>query len=495
MAHPFAGLTGGVSDSNNERVNSDSDLDYPGELMEAYALKALRDTGEIWYYDEERGIFVPGAETMLAARIEDDLGMPHKNKKGKLEPSTLTTHQVNEYIDHIRRRTYVNREDFNPSIEWLACNNCMVNLLTGETREFSPEFMCTTRIPVNFDFTFSTSQIACFFRNVFDERQLHTLCPRIAQFLYEIMSDEDVDLFLDFLAYCLWRAYKFGFWMLFNGAGYNGKSVLLTLIERFLGKQNVSGETLDRLLHERFAPGNLYQKMVNVDADVSADVIFNNTGILKKLTGNDVHTGEFKFKNPFKFVNYAKLIFSCNTIPETEDLTDAFFRRILIINFTQQFFGEKDDPNLIDKLTTEEEFSGLLLELLSRLTRVLQQGIRKVTSESMAETYDKYTRGSNPVKYFYEKGLIAAVGHKITKVRMFERYEEFCREHGLAPESDQSFSRKLTDDFRLKYKRYRIDGELTYCWFDVDFKDWKKAELEELSRIEDFSNETMEAMR
>jgi phage/plasmid-associated DNA primase len=80
--------------------------------------------------------------------------------------------------------------------------------------------------------------------------------------------------------------------------------------------------------------------MANVDADVSYDTIFSNTGVLKKLIGNDLHTGESKYKKPFKSRNYVKLFFSCNKIPETEDDTDAFFRRIFIINFTQQFFGE-----------------------------------------------------------------------------------------------------------------------------------------------------------
>jgi phage/plasmid-associated DNA primase len=113
------------------------------------------------------------------------------------------------------------------------------------------------------------------------------------KFLYEIITPEDVELVLDFMAYCLWRTYKFNFWKLFHGAGLNGKTILLNLIERFFGKHNVSGETLDRLLHERFAVANLFQKMVNVDADVSPDVIFNNTGILKKLTGNDLHAFSF----------------------------------------------------------------------------------------------------------------------------------------------------------------------------------------------------------
>ena len=106
-----------------------------------------------------------------------------------------------------------------------------------------------------------------------------------------------------------------------------------------------------------------------MDADISPDVIFNNTGILKKLTGNDLHTGEFKFKDQFKFTNYAKLIFSCNKIPQSEDYTDAFVRRIFIINFTQQFLGEKDDPYIIDKISTEEEFSGLFHESARKIAQ------------------------------------------------------------------------------------------------------------------------------
>jgi putative DNA primase/helicase len=56
----------------------------------------------------------------------------------------------------------------------------------------------------------------------------------------------------------------------------------------------------------------LYQKLANIDADVSGDILINNTGKIKKLTGNDESAAEFKYKQPFKFRNYAKLIFSCN---------------------------------------------------------------------------------------------------------------------------------------------------------------------------------------
>jgi putative DNA primase/helicase len=82
-----------------------------------------------------------------------------------------------------------------------------------------------------------------------------------------------------------------------------------------LGHQNVSGESLHRLLENRFASAELYGKLANVDADLSKEAL-KNTGILKKLAGGDYIAAEKKFLPAFKFVNYAKLLFSANEIPQ-----------------------------------------------------------------------------------------------------------------------------------------------------------------------------------
>jgi putative DNA primase/helicase len=316
------------------------------------------------------------------------------------------------------------------------------------------------------------------------------------KFLNEIISSADVELVLDFMANCLWRFHKFHIWMLLNGAGQNGKSTLLTVFERFFGSHNVSGESLDRLLNERFAPANLFQKLVNVDADLSGDILLQNTGKLKKLTGNDEFPAEFKYKPPFKFRNYAKLVFSCNEIPECNDKTDAFFRRLIIVNFPQQFLGDKEDHNLIDKLTTDEEFSGLLHELLRRLPRVLEKGIRPTTNKSMEETYDKYVRGSNPIQYFVEKA-ISSGDEKIPKDRLYESYCWFCREKNLPIESEQSFSRRLTQDFGFHHKQVRLDGTKVYCWENIKFIDWKVSEDQAQETLEEigFSAAEKEALK
>lgn len=223
---------------------------------------------------------------------------------------------MNERLGNIRWRTYINRNAFNHNIEWLATNDCMINLITGETQPFDPKFMVTNKIPVNYN-GYPTKIYTDFF-NLVDGNIADS---KIMRFLFDVMDDpNNVSIFLDFITYCLWREYKYGYWLMLHGAGFNGKSILLQMMERFFGKDNVSGETLDRLLHRNFSIANLYQKMLNVDADVSADLVFNNTGIIKKLTGNDLHTGEFKHKKPFFFRNHAKLVFSCNKLPTNEDL-------------------------------------------------------------------------------------------------------------------------------------------------------------------------------
>lgn len=467
---------GSYFDNKYDQFGNKKPQDYLSDLDNHYYFKTIVDTEEIWFYDENKGIYLPNGEYVIKASLQSQFGRD------------LTIKRANEDIAQIQRSTYINRDTFNPDILWIATKNCMVNLMSGETKPFSHEFMCTTSIPVLYFHGYPIGIFADFFRLIEGEKS------RIMRFLSEIMNPEDVDLFLDFLAYCLYREYRYNYWMLLVGKGLNGKSILLTLVERFLGRDNVSGETLHRLLKERFSVANLFQKMANVDADVSYDTIFNNTGVLKKLTGNDLHIGEHKYKKPFKFRNYAKLFFSCNKIPETEDDTDAFYRRVLQINFTQQFFGDKDDPNLIDKLTTQEELSILLHELLSRLPRILKHGFRKITDETMEQTYNKFTMSSNPVKYFYENALAPEAGSRVPKLEMYEYYQKFCKANRLTPESDQSFSRKLTQDYKLKYKPYKIHGEYTRCWIDTKLVDWQEKE-EEIEEIGDFTEAEKRAFR
>ena len=59
------------------------------------------------------------------------------------------------------------------------------------------------------------------------------------------------------------------------------------------------------------------------------------------------------------------------------------------------------------------------MSLLSRLPKILREGIRKTTNEVLSEVHDKYTRGSNPVKYFVEKGMEQSGGSESIQAQNF----------------------------------------------------------------------------
>ena len=317
------------------------------QLTKKYHFKSMKDTREIYYYDASAGIYRKDGEWLIEQECI------------KYDPE-VKTKDVTEIKNHIIWANYTDRSAFDPDIKWLCCANVMVNIRTGEVKDHSPSFLATVQVP-----------------HIFLHRTPHVPPPlKILKFFHQVMgSDEDIETVLDFIAYCLWRGFPFHKWLLLNGSGRNGKGVTTELITRFLGRHNVSNETLHRLLEIRFATAKLFGKMANIDADLSSEAL-KQTGLLKKLTGDDDIPAEFKFKPAFHFKNYAKLIFSANVIPETPDDTDAFYARLLIINYPNQFLGEKDNPNLREELATPEEMSALLSLALKRLPRVLEKGYR-----------------------------------------------------------------------------------------------------------------------
>ena len=324
------------------KAETEAQITFEQELTSKYHFKSMKDTKELYYYDDTAGIYVIGGEWLIEQEC-----VKHDPK--------IKTKDVTDVKNRIIWANYVDRSAFDPHVEWLCCKNVMVNLRTLETKPFGPECMATVQIPHTYLY--------------------NTPClpapSKIMRFFYQVMAPEDVETVLDYLVYCLWRGFPFHRWLLFNGSGRNGKGVTTYLITRFLGQKNVSSETLHRLLDRTFAGAKLFGKMANIDADLSGDAL-KDTGLLKKLTGGDRIPAEDKFKPLFDFNNHAKLIFSANKIPKTPDESDAFYARLIIINFPNQFLGNKDNPHLKDELTSESEMSELLSLVLRRLPRVLR---------------------------------------------------------------------------------------------------------------------------
>jgi putative DNA primase/helicase len=160
------------------------------------------------------------------------------------------------------------------------------------------------------------------------------------------------------MAYTLYPDNPYEYIIKLWGNGANGKGVFTGILTAIHGPNNVSNVSFSDMKNDRFALSDLENKFINIDTELSSAPI-RDTAILKKLTGQQPIRIQRKNQRAYDTRLYVKLIFTGNKIPETDDDTDAYFRREIIISFPNRFDGKDADPNVLTKLTTEEELSGM----------------------------------------------------------------------------------------------------------------------------------------
>lgn len=182
------------------------------------------------------------------------------------------------------------------------------------------------------------------------------------------------------------------------GPPRTGKSTALWVIESILlGKENCSNIPWQEL-GDRFKTAELYGKLCNLFADLPSKAI-EDSGLFKSVTGEDTIIGERKFGHPFSFKPTARLLFSCNKLPWSEDRSGAFFRRIITIPFEQQVPEERIDPELRgEKL--KKEADGIFMWVLEGLRRLLSKNFAFSENEYTRKRLEQYKQESSSVLSF-----------------------------------------------------------------------------------------------
>ena len=366
---------GGKLDENYDSPTFTSDTstneDVALYIMSLHHFKTMKDTGEIYYY--KNGIYIPNGEALTQTIAERH----YKN---------ITIHVVNEVLGHIRRKTFVERSEFDKEPYLLTLENGIIDTKTGLLKEFTPDYLSLIKIPVTYN--------------------SNALCPRIDKFLSEIVVPQDLETLYEIAGYCLIKRYFIHKAFMLNGDTHSGKSTYIKLLTCLVGKENVSNIPLQLLLTDKFSSSSLYGKLINSFADLPNGAL-RQTGIFKVLTGEDRISMQRKFKDSFNTENIAKLIFSCNDMPRTYDKGDAFFIRWIIINFPNRFDdrNQNTDKTLIDKLTTQQELSGFLNKALERARTLFERGHFTVNPdvEDIRKYYEKL---SNPIYAFLDERMI-----------------------------------------------------------------------------------------
>lgn len=353
---------------------------------------------------------------------------------------------VNEGVNHIRDVTFRHPSEFNPPLDLISVKNGILNVKTVELSEHKPNPIFIQQLPV--------------------EWNPNASCPNVKKFLSEILSPEDSSVIQEIVGYCLLRNYPLAKAVMFLGEGNNGKSTLLRLISSLLGEDNIATPSLHDLLSDRFAKAELYGKLANIHADIPAKKL-GATGAFKMLTGQDLIYAQEKHKKPFTFRNYAKLLYSTNELPATDDTSEAFWRRWILLKFPNQFpeGDPKTDPNILDKLTTPEELSGFLNWALEGLSRLLENK-RFTMTTTRKEIETEWVASTDSLRAFRMKYVSADSGYFVVKDDFYKSYLNFCSNFDIPAVEMSLVGRRLpvlVSKIDPKYKPL-VDGRQHPSW-------------------------------
>lgn len=413
--------------------------------LKADGYKTMRDTEEVYSYEE--GIYKPNGEIEIKALIE------------KLYPKA-TTHNINEVIAHIQRRTYVNREDFDKDIYLVTLKNGILDIRTGLLNEFTTNYLSLSKLNVTYDPS--------------------AKCPAIEKFLSEVVAPEDLITLYEIASYLLIKRYFIHKAIMLVGDTHAGKDTYQKLLCSLIGARNVTHRPLQELITDKFAKADLFGKLLNSFSDLP-NAALRQTGIFKGLCGESPTSGQRKFKDSFDFENYAKLVFSCNEMPKTYDKGDSFFIRWIIINFPNRF--DDNNPNtdkfLIDKITSEEELAGLLNKLIEYAKKLLENQ-HFTNNPHVDEIRAYYERLSNPIFAFIDETCSIEPDANITKKDFYQALMKYCEDKRL---SKPTLTYTTQEMKRLRYEEYKTsEGQTAYkgLRFKNDNEKKEKVNLDDL---------------
>lgn len=374
-----------------------------------------------------------------------------------------------EVVERIRAMSYSIKLPFpdEKDEDFIFCRNGVLFLENRQLYPHSPFWGNRYVIPVDYNQNANSTFVKDFINSLTD-------------------NEEDKKLLYEIPALALLGRVNKAFMLV--GSGANGKSTYLTLLKRFLGRENITSISLQELVSSRFKSAELFGKLANIYADIPKTAI-HSTGVFKMLTGGDLITVERKFRDPFVMINKALLIFSANELPEVNDQTYAFWRRWVILQFEKVFQEDEEFKRKIENLD-DESLSSFLNDVLLAITRIKELGMTK--SRKVEEITEFWKKTSNSVYAFVSDCVIASPSDFVTKDEVYTAYVDYCDSHDLVALSKNRFGVEFQRFAKVVATKRKIGGERVYVWLGIKLKKPNEVDVEEATETTETSLATFD---
>ena len=429
---------------------------------EHYSDNTLKRIGKIfWTFDQglwsmkdEEIVYGQFTETVIRLRRErpDDIrelsAMIGENKTSALAASLrrMMAHLVAQRDNQEDPLKLMRRYD----LPIINCRNAELHFdIKGryKIKKHSPDHFFTTRIDAMYD--------------------PEATCPIFDGFLEHIFENaEDPFGMMQFAeelgGYIIQMSRWLKMWVMCYGPTDTGKTTYSEVITSLLGSAAVE-KKLSFLRPDIGKTGQytgLIGKLLFLDDDMDKGVILPD-GDIKRISEEKAIQTDVKFGDDIRFLCHAFPMVCTNHWPRTNDITDAFVQRTLVLPFRNPY-KKKDDQAKAKML--RDERSGILNRFIDGLSRLRRRGRFDMPIDAQ-KAVGEWLQNANPIAGFLSQA-VKRDDDKGVWLRTAELYESYSQWHfdeygstaKLIPK--QEFYRRC--DTQLGRRRYTGEGHHAY---------------------------------
>lgn len=341
-----------------------------------------------------------------------------------------------EILEVLSRELLVEKP-FNTHKELINLENGMFHTERGKLLKHKRKYLSTIRIPITYD--------------------KNATCPGFIKFLKQVFQKDEqrIQLAKEWFGYCLSTTTSAQKALILYGTGANGKGVFTTILSDLVGQANICSIALGEL-GRSFSRVRLFNRTVNLSSENEITGRGLNTQYFKAIVGGDEIDAEEKNKPGFSFRPTVKMLFSVNSLPNTRDKSEGFFRRLNILHFSAFFSDSERDYDLVDKL--REELPGILNWAIEGLEQLRSLGYKFSRCESSEEMLKRYREEQRPVLQFFDECITAKNNARVTNSEVLHSFHRWADFNGYKNYAKIS-AKKFWNEFEAVCVEKKVNAE------------------------------------
>jgi putative DNA primase/helicase len=240
---------------------------------------------------------------------------------------------------------------------------------------------------------------------------------------------------------------------------------MASIVTALVGEDNVSSVPLSEF-SQTFGMENLIGKSLNIAAENEMGGKALKTENFKAIVSGDNITINIKYRPAISYRPYCRLVFLVNNLPDSSDVTEGYFRKIIIVPFPRTFKKEERNVELKNELL--KELPGILNWAIQGLKRLRSNNYQFSECKAIKETESAYHDEQNPVREFFHSHVVQVDGSRTKQSDFYNMYSQWLTVQGIDDKGTKSrqvfwrYFKVILDSENITIVKKKVKGTVYY---------------------------------